>query len=152
MNPEHAKLFNKSEPPVKVYRNRADLIREEICNPLFKAGLDPKDFRIPEFANDFTAEVDAHNLYGHTTTFKPDALLDLIKSYYSGMAKAKDLKVGDRIKINGDPSTIVAVSNVFLAPSIDELVVIVVSPDIDPNYPVTYTISSSSKLVALPTE
>lgn len=145
MNPEHVKLScdtNKSEPPVKVYRNRADLVREEICNPIAESGLNPKDFRIVDFANDFTAVVDAHNLYGHVVTFKPDALLSML-DHYTYMTKAEDLEVGNRVRVRGSDSTIVAKTNVYET-AVGNMVVLAISSDVDPDYPTTYTVSSQA--------
>lgn len=148
MNPEHVKLScdtNKSEPPVKVYRNREDLIREEICAPIIEAGLDPKDFRIMDFANDFTTVVDAHNLYGHVTTFNPEALLKLVNLvHYTYKVKAEDLEVGNRVFVSGEVCTLVAKSNAYET-AVGNMMVIAVSTDADPDYPVTYTVSTHAR-------
>ena len=146
MNPEHVKLScdtNKSEPPVKVYRNRSDLIQEEICNPIAEAGLNPKDYRIADFANDFTSIVNAHNLYGHITSFEPDTLMSKLV-HYTYMTKAEYLEVGNRVNVRGSSSTVVAKSNTYET-AVGPMVVIAISSDVDPDYPTTYTVSTQAK-------
>lgn len=143
MNPEDVKLSHKTvktEPPVKVYRNREDLVREEICNPIAEAGLNPKDYRIADFANDFTSIVNAHNLYGHITSFEPDTLMSKLV-HYTYKVKAEDLEVGNRVHVRGSASTVVAKSNTYVT-AVGNMVVLAISSDVDPDYPTTYTVGA----------